>query len=271
VPEVVGQLVLQISHTSAATLTSNTIPVRAGEIWRFATAIRAATDGDTATFSVQDITNTAEITATYENGATAATTSRGFVSLVGQFTVPATCDRIAFRIAVSGSGTMTAQMGQIVAYPQDARSFPLQQRVIAPEERVGNFYQGRWGGTATGPDERNLHNALLGGRKVSFTQDGDHLVVMFNFAPGLMWYEELVYGTELSAMADTTIFPKEQVLRWAKYELLRWLYEGDLAKGDRADNGVNIPSRWRSAAREAWRQADRSQYEPDLVTLTGRR
>src|SRR3990167_2436833 len=59
-PEMYGR-VIQISHSSAATLTSNTIPARAGETWEFETAIRATTDGDTATLSVQDITNSAAI------------------------------------------------------------------------------------------------------------------------------------------------------------------------------------------------------------------
>src|SRR3990167_3744047 len=66
-PEIAGR-VIQISHSSTATLTGNTIPARAGEVWRFETAIRATSDGDTAALTWRETLLAADITVTYEVG-----------------------------------------------------------------------------------------------------------------------------------------------------------------------------------------------------------
>ena len=276
VPEVAGQRVIQIQHSSAATLTSNTIPARAGERWVFETAIRADTDGDTATFSVQDITNSVAVTVSYNEG-DGATTSRAFVTQRGSFTVPGTADtdaRIAFRIAVSGSGTMEAQMAPIVAYPQDAMRFPLQQRVVSPEERVGNFRYSFSGGAGGGPDERYYSPPItLGGREHWFEDAGDHVYVNFNFQlVEPVYYKELVYGTSLTAMTDTTVSPADYVLLWAKAMVYDFLMRSEMEANRRADNGAPLPSVYRPLRNAAVRAAKYSEFEPKkMETVVGRR
>lgn len=271
-PELNGR-VLQISHSAAANAQSNTMPARASEVWTFETAIRAASDGDTATFSVQDITNSAVITVTYEEG-DGDTTSRAFVTEKGTFTVPATCDRIAFRIAVSGAGTMTAQMAPISAYPRDAMSFPFTNRVFN-RERVGNFFYAHRGGTDSGPDERGYSEQIMtGGRTHSFSYNGDHLVVTFNFRPwgwGLVYYDELVYGGALTAMTDTTVFPADMVKLWARAELYDFLMRAELRAQKKLDNGTPAPLVWRSARNAAYKSAMWSQFEPEMANVAGRR
>ena len=228
-PEVTGR-VLQISHSSTATLTGNTIPAVAGEVWEFETAIRATTDGDTATFVWRDVTNGADITSTYQQG-TGTTTSRAFITQRGQFTVPGTAGtdaRIAPRLTVSGSGTMTAQMSQIVAYPRNARTFPLQKRVETMDN-VGNLCYSMTGNNPAGSENRFYTPPItLGGRAYSVSEAGDHYNITLNFTPcGPVYYDELVYGTSLSAMTDTTTFPANHVMIAAKYELYKWLYDRD--------------------------------------------
>src|SRR3990167_8420909 len=203
-PEIAGR-VIQISHSSTATLTGNTIPARAGEVWRFETAIRATSDGDTAALTWRETLLAADITVTYEVG-DGSTTARSFQTQRGYFTVPGNTDAaasIAPRLTVSGSGTMVAQMAPIIAYPQDAMSFPFTNRVLGTE-RIGNFFHARNGGTASGPDERSYTDPITtDGRKATFSGEGDHLVVSFNFLPvEPVYYDELVYGGALTAMTD---------------------------------------------------------------------
>jgi hypothetical protein len=245
---------------------SNTIPARATEVWEFETSIRVTTDTDTATFSVQDILNSTEITVTYSIGDT-ATTSRAFQTVKGTFTVPGTEDtdaRIAFRIAVSGSGTMTAQMAPIIAFPRGAMSFPFTNRVLGPE-RVGNFWYARGYGSYSGPDERGYTELMLGG--TSFSNNGDHLVVSFDFAPGTVYYDELVYGGALTAMTDTTTFPERMVLKWAKAEVYDFLFRSESREKKRADNGTPLPSAWRQLRNAAVRSAQWNEFEPELMTI----
>ena len=266
-PEMNGRVV-QISHSSTAYVQSNTIPVRAAKTWRFETAIRATTDGDTATLSIQDILAGTEITATYDVG-DGATTSRAFQTQRGYFTVPGTADtdaRIAFRLAVSGSGTMTAQMAPIIAYPQHATSYPFNNRVL-DEDRIGNFFYGRGYGAAGGPEERIYTEPITtGGREHSFSSEGDHLVVTFNFTPqGPIFYDEAVFGSALTAMTDTTTFAKEYVTRAAKFELYKYLAERDPVVLDPNKRPIRSPWERRAIG------AQRALWSPELAHVYGRR
>ena len=247
-PEVAGTRVVQISHSSTATLTGTTIACRAAETWYFETAIRATTDGDTAALVIRDVTNSATITPTYEEG-DGSTTSRAFVTQRGTFTVPGSADedaRIAFRLDVSGSGTMTAQMAPIIAYPQNAMSFPLQNRVER-EDYIANFFYPTGGGSGSGPDERSYRGPITMGELTHTIDDGaDHMVVTFNFTPsGPVYYEEYVAEAELSALTDTTTLPKERVLKWARAELYEYLrrkdnrWEKDAARSIRLANSYD--------------------------------
>ena len=272
-PEMYGR-VIQISHSSTTTLTGNTIPARAGEVWRFETAIRATTDGDTAALTFRDVLAGADITLTFDVG-DGSTTSRAFVTQKGYFTVPGDEDtdaRIAPRLTVSGSGTMTAQMAPLIAYPQDAMSFPFTNRVLS-DDRIGNFYYARGYGENGGPDERGYTEPITtGGCTHTFSNDGDHLVVSFNFTPGgPVYYDELIYGAALTSLTDTTTFPAEQVKRWSRAEIYKWLLRAGMAEGKRAENGVFLPSEWRDLYNNAAREARWSLSEPTLLTVVGRR
>ena len=272
-PEVAGR-VLQISHSSAANIQSNTIPARAADTWYFETAIRATTDTDTATFTVQDILNSTTVSVTYQIG-DGATTSRAFQTLRGVFTIPGTADtdaRIAFRLAVSGSGTLTAQMAPLIAYPQNAQSFPFTNRVLGPE-RIGNFYYAYGEASTGGPDERAYSDPITtGGKTVGYSHEGDHIVAHFNFAPvGPVYYDELVYGGALTAMADTTILAPQYVKQWAKAEIYDFLMRGEMLAGHKADNGAPLPSLFRPLRNAAVKEATWSQFEPELLNVVGRR
>ena len=270
VPEMGGR-VIQISHSSTATLTSNTIPARTGEQWYFETAIRATTDGDTAAFVIRDVLAGADITPSYSEG-DGSTTSRAFQTQRGTFTVPGTDDtdgRIAFRLDVSGSGTMTAQMAPIVAFPVNARRFPLQQRVLSFEERVGNFHYSL---TGHGLEDRSFSNPItVGGRTHSYTHDGDHYLVDFNFSPcEPVYYDELIYGGALTAMTDTTTFAAEYVKRRARAEIYDWLMRSEMGSS-RLDNGQPAPSEFRALRNAAVKEAKWSNQEPELMNIVGRR
>ena len=272
-PEVVGR-VIQISHSATATLTGNTIPARAGDTWYFETAIRAASDGDTAAFTWRDVLGGADITSTYQIG-DGSTTARAFQTLRGVFTVPGTVDtdaRIAPRLTVSGSGTMVAQMSPIIAYPQNAQSFPFTNRLF-DQSRVGNFFYSYGFSSPGGPDERTYSDPItVGGRTASYSNNGDHLVVTFNFAPsGPVYYDELIFGGALTAMTDTTTFPADMVKLWARAELYDFLMRSEMRGRKTLDNGSPAPSSWRALRNAAYKSAIWSDFEPEMANIVGRR
>lgn len=267
-PQLSG-MALQLTHTSATNVVSNTIDARSSEVWEFETAIRSTTaSGVTAGFVIRDITNSADITPTYEQG-DGTTTSNAFETQRGTFTVPATCDQIAFRLTNDASGTV--QMARIIAYPRDAMSFPFTNRVVAAE-RIGNFYYSRYGSSVSGPDERGYTDPItVGGRTAMLSNEGDHFVVSFNFSSfEPVYYDELVYGAALSAMSDTSVFPLDQIVKWSKFELFKTRYNRERIMLRRDGDGKPLPSIWRTAAREALREAQWSSYRPELKTLVGR-
>ena len=259
-PDVAGGRVVQISHSSTATLTGATIPCRANEAWYFETAIRATTDGDTAALVIRDVLNGATITPNYAEG-DGSTTSRSFVTQRGTFTVPGDADtdaRIAFRLDVSGSGTMTAQMAPIIAFPRNATSFPLSNRVDRADY-IANFFYASGGGSGSGPDERSYIGPItIGELKHQIDGGSDHMVVSFNFSPGRpVYYEEYIADPELSALTDTTTQPKERLLKRARAELYEYLRRKD--------------NRWKEDAARAMRDANRVDFvSTPLKTIRGR-
>lgn len=268
--EVAGAQVLNLNHSGSANVTSDTIPARPGEVWRFETAIRATTaSGVTAGFVVVDVTNTSTITPSFETG-DGDTTSNAFMTQMGTFTVPTNCDQIAFRLTLSASGTV--QMAPITAYPQDARSFPLSNRVTTTQ-RVGNFFYSRGRSTDSGPDERSFTPPITTmGRTHGFSNNGDHLVVDFNFCPtSPVYYDEVVFGSALTAMTDTTPFPVDQVVKWATFELEDQMMRQEIRQRARAENGTPLPPFSRPLRNAALKSAENSTYEPEMMTVVGRR
>ena len=269
-PGTAGAQVLNLAHSGATTAQSNTIPAKPSSTWVFETAIRAVTaSGVTAGFDVYDVTNSAAINPTYSEG-DGDTTGNAFVTQKGTFTVPATCDQIAFRLTIDASGDV--QMAPIIAYPQNARSFPFTNRVLGPE-RIGNFFYSFGGGTDRGPDERSYSPPITtGGGEVSYSNNGDHLVVTFNFPPTRpVYYDELIFGGALTAMIDTVTFPADMVKLWARAELYDFLMRSEMRGRKTLDNGTPAPSSWRALRNAAYKSAIWSNYEPELANISGRR
>ena len=262
-PETAGARCVQISHSAAANAVSNTIPATAGDTWEFETAIRAASDGDTATLTVRDITAGADIDVTYQRGS-GTTTSRAFVVQRGTFKVPGaenTDARIAFKIAVSGSDTMIAQMATVTAYPRNASTFPLGSRVET-DQHVGNFYYGLMLSSPTGPEKRTYSEPITtGGRTHHIDNQGGHFTVNFNFRPtSPVYYDEYVSEPALSAVTDTTTFPLDYVADWAVYELKKFIAQRKRTK------------EWVAERQSALKDAlgNENQYGPATPTIVGR-
>lgn len=219
VPQVLGKRVLQITHTSGANVVSQTIPATAGEVWDFLTFIRAASDGDTAALTIEDITNSAVITPVRSEG-TGATTSRDWVEQRGTFTIPATCDRIAVRLAVSGSGTMSAQMAPFVTAPQDATAYTAQAHLISNDD-VGGFFAGL-----------DLLPITDGG--VTYDDRGWGVVMQWQYHPGFpIFYEEVLYYPALTSDTDTTDAPVEALLLGSAIEVYEYLVSSEMRESTR--------------------------------------
>ena len=163
-------------------------------------------------------------------------------------------------------------MAPLIAYPHDARSFPFANRMLDPN-RIGNYYRAGSYSTAAGPDERSyLEPFCVGGREASYSNNGDHMVVTFNIAPrGPLYYDELIYGAALTALTDTTTFPADMVKLWARAEIYDFLWRSETRQQKRAENGVALPSVYRPLRNAAYKSAQWSRFEPEMVTVAGRR
>ena len=76
-------------------------------------------------------------------------------------------------------------------------------------------------------------------------------------------------ATTLTALTDTTTFSEDYVVKWAKFELYKYLYEHDPTTLD--PNKRPITSPWLRKAISARRAADGSAYSPKLENVVGRR
>ena len=226
--------------------------------WYFQTTIRLVSGAGTAEFKVRDNTNSADITLQVTRGNdtnTLTTTTFGdFMVCEGTFQLPATCAEIAPRLSVSAT-TMVAQMGPVIMFPQQATRFPLPNRVVSQDD-IGNFHQVYSGNSGSFNQTISTEALTTGGLAHRLEDYGDHMTVSFNFRPTRpVYYMEAVYGTSLSAMTDTTTFPANHVMRWAKYELYKWLYDRD--------------EKWKMKVYEAKKAADRFDVrhlqEPTIV------
>ena len=61
------------------------------------------------------------------------------------------------------------------------------------------------------------------------------------------------------------------VKRWARAEIYDFLMRGEFADQKRAENGVPLPSAWRSLRNAAYTAAKWSEFEPEPVMINGRR
>ena len=270
----VSRLVQLTTAGGASTLTGNGIRVPVStqqRTWYFLTAIRLVSGTGTAEFKVRDNTNSADITLQVMRGNdtnTLTVTELGdFLICEGTLQLPATCAEIAPQLSLSATG-MVAQVAPVIMFPEGAVNFPLPNRIESVEQ-VGNFFTS----LALRSPGSFYDMAIWEDPVVHRIHDyGDHRTVTFDsliIRP--LWFEEYVNGSALSAMTDTTTFPLDRIVKWAKaeYELLRM---ERVSKGHNgtAESQSKVRGAERLAAR-ALRAAQGSGYEPRLKNIVGRR
>lgn len=269
-------LQLTTDAVGASTLTGNGMrfPLSTSQrTWYFLTAIRLVSGTGTAELRMRDNTNTADITLQVTRGnddnELTITTLGDFMICEGTFRMPATCAEVAPQLVLSAA-SMVMQMTPIIMFPYGVTSFPMPNR-IRSIEHIGNFYESLSSYNPSALGDMVFGDPLTeSGRTHSFIDNGDHLTVAFNFRPtSPIWYQEAVFGSALTAMTDTTTFPRERVTRWAKFELYKYLAERDPTTLDPSKRPVVSP--WVRKANSAKRAAEYSGYEPTPVTVVGRR
>ena len=161
------------------------------------------------------------------------------------------------------------QMTPLVAKPYDAVTYPIPNRVIT-DDYIGNFHYGITTTGTSGPYSLTFSDPITtGGQTHRLENWGDHWTVTFNFRPQhVVYYDEFCSDDQLDFMTDTTTFPLDQVYKWTKYELYKYLYNHE--KRVRLDTGAPVPSLWRQKAIEAKREAERNEYEPKMIQVHGR-
>lgn len=275
------QRVLQ-SVTSNATnrVRSNLINVAlnstvTGYQWYFQTAIRVVSGSGNAQLLVWDETNDVQITVNVIAGApdfTHTVTSLGFTNIEGTMNIPATCKQISFRLVSSATST-TIQMTPLVAFPTDATSFPIPNRIVA-QSYIGNFHWATPVSASSGPYSLMFSEPITtGGLTHTINNFGDHFNVTFNFRPyRAIWFDELTYDPPLSAVTDTTSFPLDHVVKWVKAEIDLLLYEQETRKkrGENSAEKAQNLARYVRIANASVRRARNSEYEPELMHVVGR-
>lgn len=268
------------SVSSNWTVTSASVDVPLNSVvtgyqWQFMTALAVPVGTATATLTVRDVTNSADITTYTIVGSasqTFATTSVKPLVMMGVFNVPATCKQIAFRVTMSAASS-TLQWYPMIAFPTTAMSYALPQRVIS-EQYVGNFFYALPRSGANAPYALDFSEPItLGGFTHRLDNDADHLTVTFNFRPVRpVYYEEALSGEAVSLLTDTSTFPLDQIIKWTKYELFKYLYTRESPEFRSTTYGsvIPIPSRWKTRLLEAKKEAEGSDYEPRTVTVVGR-
>lgn len=270
--------VVQLTSTGATRMDSNGIRQVVStqqRAWYFLTAIRLVSGTGTASLVIRDNTNAADITPQVSRGNdsnTLTTTTLGdFMLCEGTFQLPATCAEVAFRLSLSAT-TMVAQMTPLIAFPLGSYSFPLPNRIEA-DEQVGNFYPGWTRRSPGGLNDVTYGDPFTtGGVTHTLIDNGDHRTVNFNLPVHRpLWFEELVNGASVSALSDTSMFPSDYILKWARFEVYDFLMRQEMNEGRRADNQTVQPSQWRQLRNAALKSAENSGYAPQPITVLGRR
>lgn len=250
------------SAVSGYAYTGN-IPVHAGEIWDFQTAMITYTGSYTARITFYDVTNATTITPTFTIGS-ATTTSKTFVTVKGYLTIPTGCSQMQIRLTGDENGAIVG-FAPVVAAVRNAKFYSAGIWVRNKSD-LGNLWTVSYEGdttTAIGPESATwreyivAHNVQAFGSSPTFDFYG-------HAPPFPLYYEAWVPGAALSSMTDTTVLPVEQVLAWSKYELRKMLYERETDKEKKRQAKV--------LAMEAKKSADRYEFNTtDIVVVSGRR
>ena len=262
------------------TVTSSNVDVPINSIitgyqWQFLTAIAVPSGSATATLTVRDVTNSADIT-TYtivgNQNSQLNTTSIKPMVMMGVFNVPTGCKQIAFRVTMSAASS-TLQWYPMIAFPTTAYNFALPNRVIS-QDYIGNFYYATPRTGANAPYALELSDPItVNGFTHALENEADHLVVRFNFRPFRPIYYDECFGSDtLTLLSDTTTFPLDHIVKWSKFELFKYLYTREKPEFRTTAYGsvIPIPSRWKTRAIESKYEALHSNYEPKVVNVVGR-
>ena len=270
--------VLQLTSTGATSVVGNGIRTQHtanNRLWYFKTSIRLVSGTGTATFSIYDNTNSADITpSTVMHGndtLTMTTTTFGdFMVCEGTFQQPATCDEVAPKLTLSAT-TMVAQMTPVIMFPLGAMTFPIPNRIIS-DEYIGNFHYATARSQPSGLESDSISEPITTGGRTHTIQDyGDHYSVTFNFMPKrAVYFDELTYDTALgTTMSSTTTFPLDYVVKWAKFELLNYLWQSEKEQFS-PSTGRAMPSKYLTRRNTALKAAMHSEYEPGMMQIYGR-
>jgi len=275
-----NRLVQLTSSGGSTSMSSNGVRVAVnsestGGTWYFQTAIRLVSGTGTVSVDVLDSTGAAVISPQVTRGSatnTWSTTAQGdFMVCEGTFDLPADCAEIAVRLSLSAD-TMVGQMGPVIIFPRNTNAFPLPNRLTS-EDDIGNLFYGTVGTNPAGYMNIRLSEPITNATNQHYLDSyDDHMTLRLPFRVNrAVYYEEAVFGAALAGLADTTTFPRERIIKWAKYEFVKRLYERERIKFVTLENGTPRPSRWRTSAKEAWREASGNDMEPEPKLVSGRR
>jgi hypothetical protein len=184
------------------------IPCHPAETWDLVTWMRADAASSTAELIIRDVTNTAVITPTIEQGAV-TTVSRSLVMVKISFVIPTGCYLWVPRLA-GQENPATVQFGPIIAAPRDAKQYTSQAHFEFPA-RVGRFYVANIpSGTNQGPEELTFNEVMY---DCEIEQVGWGLGFQFRSTPLFpLYYEALLGYADLSSETDSTHCPEDLAL-----------------------------------------------------------
>ena len=200
---------------------SDSIPVEGGETRNFQVFMRVVNAANTAKLVLVDVTNaSAAITLSFSQGA-ATTASRGFITARGTYSVPATCNLVAWRLTGVESGAV-AQFGMLADNGAAQTLFPTQPHLNG-ETDISTYYLMRQGGD-TGAGPADIAFLPISDDGVGYTDFGWGLGVEWDQNPGFpIFYDEFYFFPALTSDTDTTDAPEEIVLLAAAIELYTML------------------------------------------------
>ncbi len=248
----IAQRVLQVVTTAANGFgQSDPIPVMPLETRNFMLFMRNAnstvTTVNTAAITIRDLTNGANITPTFTVG-TATSASHAFITVKGQYSIPAGCSQIAYQLGAQ-ENTATVQFACLVDNGSDQRTFFAQPH-LATEDDISTLYLASPGTPTSGPEDMAFSPISDDG--YSINNYGWGLAFDFTTEPPMfpMFYDEYSFFTPLSADTDTTDADEEIVILGAAIELFKMLVEQN--KDNQVSRyGRRIPTHWEVAQQRA--------------------
>lgn len=185
-PDYMGKYIHRVTNTGAGGYSYQAINVNEGETWHFEVLVRAYTG--TAEISAYDVTNSAAITLSD----TEETDYGDWVWLITTFEVPSGCRSVQIRLgAEAASGVGDYALAAV--WPDRAREFPLQARIVSEDQVYGWHRVAGRTGTETMRKQR-VGRWPMGEPKLRATPNG--LLACFDYqvgSQGPVFYAEKTY------------------------------------------------------------------------------